>query len=120
MKSTTAYYLILLYSIAMCKPIIPVLGDFLAHTLWQEEHLQTVHQEHGKNHVHYELMNAAKNEQKDNEPQSTKLSDNVSVHIPTNYQFDFSCLLIVAQKQDGSCKHIPHPVIDLLIPPPRI
>lgn len=50
----------------MFKPLLPYLSDFVAHVCWYSQHLATVHYEHGKYHVHYEVNKAEKNNSQEN------------------------------------------------------
>lgn len=53
---------------------MPLITDTVAHTFWSHVHLRTVHYEHGKAHVHYELSKAAKDDFKDKHTGKQKLN----------------------------------------------
>jgi asparagine synthetase B (glutamine-hydrolysing) len=39
----------------MCKPVLPLLRDELAHIFWKAKHLATVHHHHGVHHAEEEV-----------------------------------------------------------------
>jgi hypothetical protein len=65
----------------MCKPILPLIQDELAHIFWKAEHIATVHHHHGDHHAEEEIAEAAHEEEHDKSPTTTKTSEPVSVHI---------------------------------------
>ena len=79
MRHPAAYYLILIYAISVCKPVLPLVNDWLAHALWQSRHIEAVHHTHGENHVHTELTEAAEQEKKDTN--SSRSAEPLSVHV---------------------------------------
>lgn len=88
MKSVAAYYLILLYAVAVCKPFLPLVKDTLAHTFWSAAHFEQVHHTHGANHVHHELKQTATQE---SETTRSLVSEPVAIHIPVQTGYYFSC-----------------------------
>ena len=52
--------LLVAYTLFLLKPVMPVVGDMLAHAFWKNVHIATVHVENGVAHVHYELAKQAK------------------------------------------------------------
>lgn len=81
MRTITAYYLLLLYLLALCKPIVPIVQDGLAHIFWQAEHIATVHQHQGSHHAEAETAASTGNDENKKLPASAKISEPVSVHI---------------------------------------
>lgn len=65
----------------MCKPVLPLMWDGMAHLFWKAEHIATVHNHHGDQHVEEETAQAAHEEESDKYPSTTKTSEPVSVHI---------------------------------------
>lgn len=118
MKSAAAYYLILLYAVAVCKPFLPVVSDFLAHTFWNAEHIEAVHHTHGANHVHYELKEAAKQEKESTT--SHAVSEPVPVHIPVQNSYDFSLADSATQRPVTSLYAITHSFLEIHTPPPKV
>jgi len=117
MKTVPAYYLLLLYLVVICKPIIPVASDLIAHMFWKEQHISIVHHEKGKDHLHNELID---NNSEDSVPEnSLKYSEPASVHLITetipgfSYPFPF-----VITNSGLSCDLLYH-TKDIPIPPPK-
>lgn len=81
LKTVAAYYLLLLYTFALCKPILPLVQDELAHIFWKAKHLATVHHHHGDHHAEEEVAEAEHEENSAKQPATTKISEPVSVHI---------------------------------------
>ena len=119
MKSVISYYLLLIYAVALCKPVLPLVNDFLAHTFWQTDHIIKVHTDHGADHVHYEVLDAAK-ESSDNNKSAVKLSDPVSVHVPINKNYDFFYRVINKRSYPHYINSFPFPAMDLHTPPPKV
>ena len=46
----------------MVKPALPYVSDFVAHVLFYQQHMATVHFENGKYHVHKEVVKDIKEE----------------------------------------------------------
>ncbi|MEO5641942.1 MAG: hypothetical protein ABIQ40_20540 [Bacteroidia bacterium] len=79
MKKQVAILLLVCYSLALIRPLVPALSDFMAHSFWKTEHLATVHIENGKYHLHVDLEKAGK---EDPQNDSKKLIEkNASVHL---------------------------------------
>lgn len=89
MKRATTYLLLFVYSIALLKPISPIVNDFISHTFWKMEHMATVHFENGKYHLHNELS-AAGNEDHSTKKQGTISPDELSLHITSLTTFQFT------------------------------
>jgi len=83
--------LLLIYISVSCRPIFPVLADGLAHLLWYQHHVETVHMHDGNAHVHSEIAEAA------SEPgehgaapvpaKSFKISDFLAAHVNVSFQY---------------------------------
>jgi hypothetical protein len=58
MKKQVATLLLVCYAAFLLRPLLPVLEDVMAHMLWKNEHIATVHYENGKYHVHLEISDA--------------------------------------------------------------
>ena len=56
MRVKIAWLLILAYALVLVKPVMPVIADAAAHAMWESRHIATVHEEHGKFHLHYEVL----------------------------------------------------------------
>ncbi len=82
MRWTIAYYLILLYTTVMVKPLIPITSDTLSHLFSETEHIATIHAKYGAHHLEKELSQT----NTDNTNHQTTLSPEefVLVHIAPN------------------------------------
>jgi hypothetical protein len=117
MKSIPAYYLLLLYTVAICRPVFPLLNDYLAHTFWTAEHLVTVHQHQGTNHVHYELKEAA---EKGNQEQAAgAMFETFSVHLLPDNSFAEQHTTSVCLQQVTRISYIASPFLEKHTPPPK-
>ena len=63
MQKLLLHIILFSYAIVMFKPAFPYLNDVIAHALFLQQHLATVHFENGKYHVHKE---EAKNSNEEN------------------------------------------------------
>lgn len=119
MKSNTAYYLIILYTLAMCKPILPLIQDELAHLFWQAEHMATVHHHHGDHHAEEEIAEAAHEEENDKSPTTTKTSEPVSVHIVLQMLYAIPQIKAEKQKFKTTVSYFSTVFLDKHYPPPK-
>lgn len=119
MKYPSAYYLLLLYTISICKPLLPLVSDVLAHTFWQTNHISAVHQHQGKNHLHDELGEAAKQDTTDANTTGGKSSESVPVHLLTQYHFDFLRTAPAVQKLFNGSSTIISAFLEKHTPPPK-
>jgi hypothetical protein len=83
---TIATCLLLIYVSVSCRPVFPVLADGLAHLLWYEDHVATVHMHGGMAHVHAEIADAMADDtgEQGKAPvpaKSFKISDFLSAHM---------------------------------------
>ncbi|MFT4152558.1 hypothetical protein [Parafilimonas sp.] len=60
MKFATAYYLLLIYSTVILKPVIPVVEDGLQHCFAEAYHIATVHARYGNNHLEKTIAEAGR------------------------------------------------------------
>lgn len=119
MKSTTAYYLIILYTLALFKPILPLLQDELAHSFWQSQHLSTVHSHHGDHHATEEMTEAAHNENNGKPAASIKSYEPLSVHLVDQNIDDTPKVLTTKKKFAIIYSNPPAVLICKLYPPPK-
>ncbi len=59
MKSTVAYYLMLLYLTVMIHPLLPIVADVWCHAFSEINHLATVHAKYGTHHLEISLSKSA-------------------------------------------------------------
>lgn len=81
----------------MCKPLLPVIKDEIAHIFWKAHHLATVHHHDGDHHSQEEVATATHEKDTENHS-STKLAEPVSVHLVTQRNYDLLQSSITEQK----------------------
>ena len=119
MKTIAAYFFLLLYTLALCKPILPLVQDELAHIFWKAEHLATVHHHHGDHHAEEEIAEAEHEENADKQPATIKTSEPVSVHIVVETFYGISQLTIQKQQFALNNCNVSTLSIDKYYPPPK-
>jgi hypothetical protein len=80
-KNIVAFYLLIFYLLAVCKPVLPIAFDSLAHFFWKAHHISTVHHHLGKNHTEKQVASAAHHEENDANPSKAKIAEPVSTHV---------------------------------------
>jgi hypothetical protein len=68
---------------------MPYIADGMAHLLCYHEHIATVHTEHGKHHVHFEVEKENKKNSTENNSEEIKKITPVSEHILHNPEYVF-------------------------------
>ncbi len=118
MKFAVAYYLILIYSTVILKPLIPVGEDAVMHCFAEAYHIATVHAIEGSDHVEKEMAasgandDASKNQKTDKDEQTIHETAVCYIFIPLN-----SCTSINGYPFiEESISNI---YIDFINPPPR-
>lgn len=119
MKNTAAYYLLLLYTIAICKPVLPLVLDEISHIFWKAEHIATVHLHHGDNHAEEEFATATHDEENNKVPLTSKTSEAVSIHIFVQDSYGIPVLFIAKTKFVTRIYKISSLSLDKHYPPPR-
>lgn len=117
MKSVSVFYLLLLYLVAVWKPVLPVFKDALAHTFWEAEHKATVHQHNGEEHVHHELQHE---EESDNPATPAKFSDSVSLHLLTSNNYGALCKCTLLATYEQLLAHLTDNDTKVPSPPPKL
>ena len=106
----------------MFKPAFPYLNDVIAHALFLQQHMATVHLENGKYHVHKEVIKDIKEENsgKNSLPEKKKSSSNYEYLALTNKSplqvVSFSSSMYALYKK----QHIASPYLAYNYPPPRV
>jgi hypothetical protein len=118
-KTNAAYCFLLLYTLAMCKPLLPLVQDDFAHIFWKAKHLATVHHHHGDHHAEKEVAEAQHGEEADKHPATAKISEPVSVHIVVDILFSISQLPVNKQQFAASIYNVSTVSLDKYYPPPR-
>ena len=103
---------------AICKPILPLVQDVLAHSFWESKHLATVHHHHGDHHAEEEIAEAEHDEH-DEQPVTTKISEPVSVHMAAEILCSFSQPIIHRQKFAVKICNFTSVSLDKHYPPPK-
>jgi hypothetical protein len=103
----------------MCKPVLPLVNDILAHTFWKTEHIITVHHENGKDHLHYELKKISDQNNEDADSSAPKSAESVSVHILLQNNYDFSYSIVSQQKHLSGSYSLLSTFLELNPPPPK-
>ena len=119
MKTIAAYYFLLFYTFALCKPILPLLQDELAHTFWIDEHLATVHHHHGDHHAEEEVAEAEHEENADQQPATTKISEPISVHIVIETLYGISQPTIHKEQFAANICNVSTVSLEKYYPPPK-
>lgn len=119
MKTTAAYYLLLLYIFAICKPVLPLVQDELAHIFWNAEHIATVHHHHGDHHAEDEIAKAAQDEDNNKVPQTSKTTEPVSIHIIVESSYIVPQVFIKKTKFGVRICKESSLSLDKHLPPPR-
>jgi len=86
MRAFFAYSLLIVYAVALLKPVLPPTLDWMSHTFALYHHLATVHQHHGNSHVDKEMAKEADHTDTDQTP-ARGFSDPVSAHVHTSVNF---------------------------------
>jgi hypothetical protein len=94
MKKAALYILLFAYSTAMLKPVSPYIADAIAHLFYYTQHMETVHYQNGKFHVHREILDNAKKDEPAKENPSSKKDNAASDHIILQQKITFHCFQV--------------------------
>src|SRR5687768_6131959 len=103
----------------MCKPILPLIQDDLAHIFWKAKHLATVHHHHGDHHTEVEIAEAQHEEYGDKKPATSKTSEPVSIHMFIEIHYKISQLTISKQQFAVTNCNFSTVSLDTYYPPPK-
>lgn len=103
----------------MCKPVLPVVQDALAHVLWKAEHIATVHHHHGDHHAEEEIAKAAHEEESNKFPGTSKTSEPVSIHIVLQSFYSLASFSIVSKMFGAKIYNVSSLTLDTMYPPPK-
>lgn len=81
MKKVIAYYLLLLYSLAVVKPVAPFVCDAIAHAFSEAAHISAVHMIYGSNHAKMEAERQATDEPAGKQQSKSNFNDEFQVHL---------------------------------------
>ena len=103
----------------MCKPVLPIVKDTVAHILWKAEHLAAVHQHNGNEHVHHEIAKATNEDENSQMPGTSKPADPVAAHIAWQSYFSLSPLELQKEKYGTKTFMFSSLSLNKLYPPPK-
>ena len=104
----------------MCKPILPLIQDEIAHIFWKAKHLATVHHHHGDHHAEKEIAHAEHDHNAGKQPATTRTSEPVSVHLIVESFYSMFKPIIHNQEYAVNSFAISTVSLDKLYPPPRV
>ena len=104
MKKLLLHIILFTYAIVMFKPAFPFLNDFVAHVLFYQQHMATVHLEEGKYHVHAEVNKELKNQspQKNTDLQKKAFSQNDLFSVKSIEEISLIPLITTKNFFDGA------------------
>ena len=103
----------------MCKPILPLVQDEIAHIFWKAKHLATVHHHHGDHHAEKEIAEAEHEENADKQPATTKTSEPVAVHIVEETHYSIWKPTIHKQQFAVTIYNVATVSLEKYYPPPK-
>ena len=119
MKSATAYYLLLFYIVAVCKPVLPLLGDAYAHEFHEAEHISTIHLVFGQHHASKEFNAATGSDDAASNSSSGKSAEPVSIHIITRWDYKYCTRPCLKYHYSLFMTYLLHRIHDVDTPPPE-
>lgn len=103
----------------MCKPLLPVIKDEMAHIFWKAHHIATVHHHDGDHHAVEEVASATHEDESNNHPSTTKLAEPVSVHLAAQSVEDLLQLIIIEQQFGANIYQLFALSLSKHYPPPK-
>ena len=119
MKFLATAYIVIFYSSAIFKPVLPYVADFLSHLLAHEHHIATVHSHHGHDHAHQEAADAA-DEDENQDQAKFKYSEPVPVHPVTKNSFNWEVPVPAITYNVPPGYSTNKPLLPVNIPPPKM
>jgi hypothetical protein len=105
--------------VAMCKPVLPLIQDEVAHLFWKAQHLATIHHHHGHYHAEEAIAIATQEEESNKVPATSKTSEPVSLHIIIPGFYSIPQLLVDKQKFCTRICSASSLTLDKYYPPPK-
>lgn len=119
MRFSLAYYLLLLYTTVIIKPLLPIAADAWDHAFAEAKHIATVHARYGKNHLEKEISSETSHANSKNsdtlkgaEPIQFHLSNINDYQVFNSYDINNNFTSFQPQK-------LPFIFTLILAPPPR-
>ena len=120
MKRFITYLLLYAYAIMLMKPVVPIIGDLVAHTFYELEHLQVVHQHNGVYHVDEEIQDENKDSDSSGKTIVTNTAD-ASPHELITFSFSLSNCMVKLKHQSTHLLSFPDRYsVPLFLPPKHL
>jgi hypothetical protein len=119
MKKLVAYCLLLVYTMTLCKPVLPYVNDALSHFLFEQEHFAVIHAHHGDKHLHHELVQAGKEENDHQNKSTVKTEEPLAVHNTIAEKENELPVISLSSQQITAGKQLPQLSKEVNYPPPR-
>ena len=121
MRISFTYILLFCYIFAVFRPITPAVQDFIAHALYESQHLAEIHYENGSYHVHKELADVAESNDKRpvSEDSQLQVKESVSYHLITTAILVFNKELELLTYRETASELVTN-YIKLSNPPPEL
>ena len=103
----------------MCKPLLPVIKDEIAHLFWKAHHMATIHHHNGDHHAEEEVATATHEDESENTSTTTKLAEPVSIHLVTQSDYNFLQPTITEQKFGAGIYKLSTQCLSKHYPPPK-
>ncbi len=103
----------------MCKPVLPLVQDEVAHIFWKAEHVASVHHHHGDHHAEEEIATSAHEEESNKTPATSKTSEPVSIHLIVQSFYTLPQLSLQYQKFGRHICLVSTLSLDKYYPPPK-
>jgi hypothetical protein len=118
LRKILLYLLLFSYATVVVKPVLPLVGDAIAHTFWKLNHISTTHTENGKDHVHFELLETSK--KTDDAKNNCKVEVFKTPHIVTQLtSYNFLLLSNATPDYQGYLMHLPVAFLQSNFLPPK-
>lgn len=94
MKFTLTYYLLLLYSMVILNPVIPIVSDAISHSFAEAAHVAKVHAKYGANHLQMELSGTAS----EKDQHKKNMDEQAGTHLPVCLMNEMTCTIYTNQQ----------------------
>jgi hypothetical protein len=119
-RTIISFYLVLVYSSMIVKPVLPIVSDSLSHAFALAKHLATVHAIYGADHLQQEITETSQGQEKSKTQNQLRPDNPVCLHTLTDlfsYCFHPGQKIIFPSSLAGSITQI---FLPFEIPPPRV
>ncbi len=119
MKFAIAYYLLLIYTTVILKPLIPVAEDALMHCFAEAYHIATVHAQYGNDHLEKNI--ATTNDDANSNSKNVLKEDNASsIHLSFIQEIYFAAIRVTKTFTVIQSISFLHKIfLSIVIPPPK-